>query len=229
MTTHPTAERPPQSAKGGGLRDDARVYRERLVDEIARSGAVLDPRVLKAMRVVPRHRFTHEPSLPVAYRDRALPIGHGQTISQPTVVGMMTQALDLEGKERVLEIGTGSGYQAAILSLLAAEVYSIELVKPLADESSALLHELGYRVHVRAGDGYKGWPEAAPFDRITITAAPPEIPSALLEQLAEGGVMVLPVGAEHQVQELVRIRKINGKLKRESLGAVLFVPMVRGD
>jgi len=217
------------TAAGGGPREEpasAQSLRSKLVDEIERDGSVHDPRVLKAMREVPRHLFAVGNDLDDAYDDRALPIGHGQTISQPTVVGMMTEALDLHGGERVLEIGTGSGYQAAILSLLAKEVYSIEVVEPLAREASARLKELGYRVNVRAGDGYKGWPEAAPFDRIIVTAAPPEVPKALIDQLAEGGVLVAPVG--EGIQQLVRIRKQQGKLHREVLDTVVFVPMVPG-
>jgi protein-L-isoaspartate(D-aspartate) O-methyltransferase len=139
---------------------------------------------------------------------------------------MMSEALELKGPERVLEIGTGSGYQAAILSMLAKDVYSIELVEPLAKQADERLKELGYRVNVRAGDGYKGWPDAAPFDRIILTAAPPEVPKALLDQLAEGGVLVAPVG--EGFQELVRIRKVQGKLQRERLDIVVFVPMVPG-
>lgn len=200
--------------------------RDRLIDMIELEGSVRDRRVLQAMRKVPRHRFVPGMSLQAAYLDTPLPIGHGQTISQPTVVGMMTEALALKGGERVLEIGTGSGYQAAILSLLAAEVYSIELVEPLANEARARLQELGYRVQVRAGDGYAGWPDKAPFDRIVVTAAPPQVPKALTDQLAEGGILVLPVGPRFAFQELVRIRKVKGKLERESLGAVIFVPMV---
>ncbi|MBI2390016.1 MAG: protein-L-isoaspartate(D-aspartate) O-methyltransferase [Deltaproteobacteria bacterium] len=200
--------------------------RGRLVDLIGFEGSVRDPRVLQAMRKVPRHLFVPGVSVRSAYLDTPLPIGHGQTISQPTVVGMMTEALDLKGGERVLEIGTGSGYQAAILSLLAAEVYSIEIVEPLANEARTRLRELGYRVEVRAGDGYAGWPDKAPFDRIVVTAAPPQIPKALTDQLAEGGILVLPVGPRYSFQDLVRIRKVKGKLQRESLGAVIFVPMV---
>jgi len=214
---------------GGGPPEEpvsAQSLRTRLVDEIVRDGSIKDPRVIKAMRSVPRHLFAPDHHLVDAYDDRPLPIGHGQTISQPTVVGMMTEALELRGPERVLEIGTGSGYQAAILSMLAKDVYSIELVEPLAKQADARLKELGYRVNVRAGDGYKGWPEAAPFDRIILTAAPPEVPKALIDQLAEGGVLVAPVG--EGVQELVRIRKVQGKLQREHLDAVIFVPMVPG-
>jgi protein-L-isoaspartate(D-aspartate) O-methyltransferase len=187
-----------------------------------------DTRVLDAMRNVPRHLFM--PGFPprAAYGDHPSPIGHGQTISQPTIVAIMSDALDLTGPERVLEIGTGSGYQAAVLSVLAREVYSIEIVEELGLAAKKRLEELGYRnVHVRVGDGYKGWPERAPFDRILLTAAPPEIPQALIDQLKEGGVLVAPVGEEGQVQRLVRWTKREGKLAKEDLGAVRFVPMVK--
>jgi protein-L-isoaspartate(D-aspartate) O-methyltransferase len=162
--------------------------------------------------------------------DLPAPIGHGQTISQPTVVALMTEALELRGRERVLEIGTGSGYQAAILSLLASEVYTIEIVSDLADEARARLSQLGYsNVHVRAGDGYRGWPEQAPFERILVTAAPDVMPGALLDQLVEGGALVGPVGPTHAMQRLLRYRKKDGRISSEDLGAVRFVPMVQGD
>lgn len=216
-------------ALGGGPQEAttfAQSLRTKLVDGIQLYSSVKDPRVLQAMRTVPRHLFAPDHSLEDAYDDRPLPIGHGQTISQPTVVAMMTEALELRGTDRVLEIGTGSGYQAAILSTLAGQVYSIELVEPLAKQADARLKELGYHVKVRAGDGYLGWPEAAPFDRIILTAAPPEVPKTLIDQLAEGGVLVAPIG--RGAQELVRIRKVQGKLDREVLDIVLFVPMVPG-
>jgi protein-L-isoaspartate(D-aspartate) O-methyltransferase len=215
-------------------RDDpaaAREARERLVRHIEvfdrpwGKGEPWDPRVLAAMRAVPRHLFMPPVSFATAYRDAPYPIGHGQTISQPTVVALMTHALKLEGGEKVLEIGTGSGYQAAVLSLLARHVYSIEIVEPLGREAETRLERLGYRnVRVRVGDGYQGWPEHAPFDRIIVTAAPPEMPRALVDQLAEGGILVAPVGDTEQ--ELVRWTKRKGTLEKENLGAVRFVPMV---
>jgi protein-L-isoaspartate(D-aspartate) O-methyltransferase len=187
-----------------------------------------DPRVLDAIRRTPRHLFMPGAPVRLAYGDHPNPIGHGQTISQPTVVAIMTDALDLTGTERVLEIGTGSGYQAAVLAISAREVFSIEIVEELGNMAKKRLAELGYRnVHVRVGDGYKGWPESAPFDRIVLTAAPPEIPAALLEQLREGGILVAPVGPETAVQRLVRWTKRTGELAKEDLGAVRFVPMVR--
>jgi protein-L-isoaspartate(D-aspartate) O-methyltransferase len=179
---------------------------------------------------VPRHLFINKPGASEAYRDTPLPIGYGQTISQPAVVALMTEALDLTGNERVLEIGTGCGYQAAVLSNLAAEVFSIERLAPLGDPARVLLEHLGYKnVHVRVGDGYKGWPEAAPFDRIIATAAPPEIPGALIGQLADNGVLVAPVGDPSGLgQMLVRVRKSGAHLTIENLCAVRFVPMVEG-
>lgn len=208
---------------------DARRHREALVRRIEASGYVKSARVLAALRQVPRHMFIPEVPLADAYADMPLPIGSGQTISQPTVVGEMTDALELRGRERVLEIGTGSGYQAAVLSVLAAEVYSIEIVPELGERAARRLRALGYaNVHVRVGDGYAGWPEHAPFDRIIVTAAPPEIPRALTDQLAEGGVLVAPVGEQYETQWLVRVRKKGDVLRRERLEPVRFVPMVPG-
>jgi len=209
--------------------EEARRRRNELVDSLRTSGWVTSDRVIQAMRAVPRHLFVPTATLEHAYEDRPLPIGHAQTISQPAVVGLMTQALQTVGTERVLEIGTGSGYQAAILSLLCREVYSIEIVRPLGEEARDRLNELGFKnVQVRIGDGYAGWPEHAPFDAILVTAAPPEIPKALLAQLAEGGVLVAPIGPSPGVQRLMRYRKVHGEVTKEDLGSVLFVPMVEG-
>jgi len=163
-----------------------------------------------------------------AYDDHPLPIGHGQTISQPYIVALMTELCDLDGSEKVLEIGTGSGYQAAILSLLAKSVYSIEIVEPLGKNARRTLAELGFRnVEVRIGDGYAGWPEEAPFDVIILTAAPPKIPAALLGQLADGGILVAPEGK--YAQELVIITKLGGRLTRRTVTYVRFVPMIHGE
>jgi protein-L-isoaspartate(D-aspartate) O-methyltransferase len=182
------------------------------------------------MREVPRHLFVPHANLDDAYRDAPYPIGLGQTISQPTVVAMMTQALELKGDEKILEVGTGSGYQAAVLGKLAKRVYTIELHEQLANEAKDKLAKAGFsNVVVRAGDGYKGWPEEAPFDRVIVTAAPDQLPKALVDQLAEGGVLVAPVGPEGLPQRLVRYRKRAGKLDEEDLGGVMFVPMVKGD
>ncbi|HSO36722.1 MAG TPA: protein-L-isoaspartate(D-aspartate) O-methyltransferase [Labilithrix sp.] len=216
----PDADRDPESA---------RALRAALVRLVAARGYVRSERVLEAMRRVPRHLFVPGAPLEEAYGDWPLGIGAGQTISQPSVVGEMTEALELRGTERVLEIGTGSGYQAAVLSVLARQVYTIEIVKELGVRAEARLRDLGYsNVQVRVGDGYAGWAEEAPFDRVILTAAPPEVPKALLDQLAEGGVLVAPVGEEHGTQWLVRIRKKDGKLARERLSLVRFVPMVPG-
>jgi protein-L-isoaspartate(D-aspartate) O-methyltransferase len=211
-----------------GDSDEARSRRVELVQALARE--TRDPRVLGAMLRVPRHLFVPWASLDEAYDNAPAPIGHGQTISQPTVVAVMSEALELGEGQRVLEIGTGSGYQAAILSLLASEVYSIEIVRALAEEARARLHRLGYsNVHVRAGDGYHGWPEESPFDRIVLTAAPAEVPAALLAQLANGGVLVAPVGPSEWGQSLLRYRKAGEHYSREYLGDVRFVPMLPGD
>ncbi len=185
---------------------------------------VRDARVLDAMRRVERHRFVPEPEGGHAYEDRPLGIGHGQTISQPYIVAVMTEAARVRPGARVLEIGTGSGYQAAVLAELAGEVDTIEFVEPLAREAAARLAALGYRnVNVRAGDGYRGWPERAPFDAIVVTAAPPEIPRPLLDQLAVGGRLVAPVGEGEQ--ELVVVERTAAGLTTRNLLPVRFVPM----
>lgn len=190
---------------------------------------VRDRRVLEAMREVPRQEFVPQESQTEAYADRPLRIGHGQTISQPYVVGLMTQMLDVRPRDRVLEIGTGSGYQAAVLSRLAGEVFSIEIVEELGRTAADRLERLGFdNVHVRIGDGYAGWPEQAPFDRIILTAAPPEIPQALIEQLAPGGRLVAPEGERWELQYLITIDKDErGRIERRRGDAVRFVPMVR--
>ena len=186
---------------------------------------IRDPRVLQAMREIPRADFVPAEVRDRAHRDSPLPIGYGQTISQPYIVSFMTEQLELDGSEKVLEIGTGSGYQAAILGRLAARVYSIEIVEALAQRSRALLEAKGIaNVEVRSGDGYGGWPEHAPFDAILLTAAPDDIPEPLLEQLAVGGRLVAPVGVG--LQELVLVTRDEEGLHFESLLPVRFVPMV---
>jgi protein-L-isoaspartate(D-aspartate) O-methyltransferase len=191
--------------------------------QIAARG-VKDPKVLAAMRKVERHRFVPEGARSQAYEDHPLAIGHGQTISQPYIVGFMTEAAGLRGGETVLEIGTGSGYQAAVLGQIAARVFTIEIVAPLAESSAALLKRLGYsNVAVRAGDGYLGWPEAAPFDAILVTAAAPRIPAPLKEQLKDGGRLVLPVGDDWQ--ELMVVTRRGERFEEKRLLAVRFVPM----
>jgi protein-L-isoaspartate(D-aspartate) O-methyltransferase len=199
--------------------------RAQLVTKIRAEGWVRDAKVIDVIGRVPRHRFVPAP-LADAYRDRPLAIGAGQTISQPSVVAKMTEALSLTGSERVLEIGTGSGYQAAVLSQLARRVYSIEIVPELAVPARERLRTLGYDVYQRIADGYRGWPEEAPFDRILLTAAPPEVPQTLLDELADGGVLVAPIGPP-RVQRLVRYTKNSGGLRYEDLGPIKFVPMIR--
>ncbi|KAF0152985.1 MAG: protein-L-isoaspartate(D-aspartate) O-methyltransferase [Elusimicrobia bacterium] len=192
-------------------------------EQIAARG-VKDKRVLAAMREVQRHEFVPEEYRGDAHGDHPLPIGHRQTISQPYIVAYMTEALGLKKGDKVLEIGTGSGYQAAVLTKLTPKVFSIEIICPLEKTARAVLDRLGFKtVRTRCADGYKGWPEEAPFDAIMLTAAPPEIPRPLLDQLAEGGRLVAPVGGRSQ--DLVRIRRIKGKLKEEKLLPVRFVPM----
>jgi protein-L-isoaspartate(D-aspartate) O-methyltransferase len=195
-----------------------------MVEQQLRRRDIRDARVLAAMRKVARERFVPERVRSEAYDDRPLPIGHDQTISQPYIVGFMSQALRVEPTHTVLEIGTGSGYQAAILAELAREVYTIEIVTPLADRAKTLLAELGYRnVHVRAGNGYLGWPEQAPFDRIMVTAAPDEVPPALVQQLKVDGLMAIPVGTFDQ--ELRILRRTETGLETLETLPVRFVPM----
>ena len=220
----------PMAALLAGRGDEMEEKRIRMVEEQIQRRGIEDPRVLDAMRQVERHRFVPDDLAAYAYDDAPLRIGHGQTISQPYIVALMTELLDPQPDDRVLEIGTGSGYQSAVLSLLVAEVYSIEIVEPLGKSARALLDSLGCdNVQVRIGDGYQGWPEHAPFDKIIVTAAPPEIPPKLVEQLAEGGRMVLPVGDAYQ--NLVLLRRRDGEIEERRITAVRFVPMVheRGE
>ncbi len=188
---------------------------------------VADPAVLEAMGAVPRHCFVPPEFRALAYDDRPLPIGHEQTISQPYMVARMTELLALSPGQRVLEVGTGSGYQAAVLDRMGVDVYSIEILEPLGRKAGQLLGELGYRrVKVKIGDGYQGWPEHAPFDGILVTCAPTHIPEPLKEQLAEGGRMVIPVGEIYGHQRLFLLRKVKGRLEQEKIFDVRFVPMV---
>ena len=203
---------------------DWAAVRTRMVEEQLRARGIRSARVLDAMQTVPRHLFVPESQRAQSYIDAPLPIGHGQTISQPYIVAFMTQALDVEPGHRVLEIGTGSGYQAAVLGALAGEVYTIEIVAPLAQQARATLAGLGYRnVLVRAGNGYLGWPEYAPYDRIMVTAAPDEVPPALVEQLKIGGLMAIPVGT--LTQQLRILRRTRTGLETLGTLPVRFVPM----
>jgi protein-L-isoaspartate(D-aspartate) O-methyltransferase len=199
-----------------------------LVDALIARG-IRDDGVIAAMRRVPRHEFVPPEHRAHAYDDQPLPIGFDQTISQPYVVAAMTQAARITLPSRVLEIGTGSGYQAAVLVELGADVYSIEIIEPLARRAHALLARLDYRLHVRIGDGYAGWPEAAPFDAILVTAAPEQVPPALVEQLAIGGRMVIPVGGRGRSQRLDVITRGRDGTTTETLFPVRFVPMTGGS
>jgi protein-L-isoaspartate(D-aspartate) O-methyltransferase len=201
--------------------------RAQMVEEQLQARGIGDPRVLAAMRRVPRHLFVETTLQHRAYDDTPLPIGAEQTISQPYMVALMSQLLELKGHERVLEIGTGSGYQTAILAELAREVFSIERVEALTRCAHACLDRLGYgaRVHLRSGDGSKGWPEAQPFDAEIITAAVRQVPRPLVEQLADGGCLVLPLG-EADLQDLARIQKQGGKLDVKCFGECRFVKLI---
>jgi protein-L-isoaspartate(D-aspartate) O-methyltransferase len=205
-----------------------RARRIEMVEEQIEARGIKAPSVLKAMRETPRHEFVPRAGRPLAYDDRPLPIGWGQTISQPYIVAYMTEALALTGKEKVLEVGTGSGYQAAVLAQTAAEVYTIEIVEELKDEAEARLARLGYdNVRVMHGDGYHGWPEAAPFDGIIVTAAADHIPPPLIRQLKIGGRMIIPVGPAWAVQTLILGVRDEKGFQREGLFPVRFVPLVR--
>jgi len=197
------------------------------VERQLRPRGIDDSRTLRAMAKVPREKFVAKELQARAYEDRPLPIGYGQTISQPFIVAFMTQELKPKPTDRILEVGTGSGYQAAVLAELVAEVYTIEIVKPLAESAEVRLRELGYKnVHVKAGDGYKGWREHAPFDAIIVTAAPDHVPQPLVEQLKEGGRMIIPVGKTF-AQELYLLEKRGGVVKQTAVIPVKFVPLTR--
>jgi protein-L-isoaspartate(D-aspartate) O-methyltransferase len=211
--------------------DSFSAQRKRMVEEqLAAPGRdIKNSRVLQAMATVPRHEFVPEHLQKFAYFDEPLPIGYGQTISQPYIVAFMTEQLDPKPSDRVLEIGTGSGYQAAVLSLLVSDVYTIEIIEPLARRAEADLNRLGYNnVKVRIGDGYKGWPEYAPFDAIIVTCAPENIPQPLIEQLREGGRMIIPVGDYHN-QELYLLQKHGKTVEQKAVLPVRFVPMTRAQ
>jgi protein-L-isoaspartate(D-aspartate) O-methyltransferase len=198
-----------------------------MIERQLRGRGISDSRILRAMGSVPREKFVPKELRNSAYDDRPLPIGYGQTISQPFIVAFMTEQLQPKRSQRVLEIGTGSGYQAAVLSDLVAEVYTIEIVRPLAQRAETVLRELGYRnVQVKAGDGYKDWREHAPFDAIIVTAAPDHVPPPLVEQLKEGGRMVIPVGKSGS-QKLYLLEKRGGQIRQTAVIAVKFVPLTR--
>lgn len=228
-----------QPALGQAAQDERRYERERMVDNVAQLAAAgaatrvrrarpLDPDVLRVLRRTPRHLFVPEALSSRAYSDGALPIGHEATISQPFIVAVMTDLLQLDRDDVVLEVGTGSGYQAAILSQLAGRVYSVEIVPELARRAAAQLTALGYdNVSVRAGDGYAGWPEHAPFDAIIVTAGATHIPAPLVRQLKPGGRLVIPVGPSGRTQQLTLVRKdAAGRVRSQRLLDVNFIPMV---
>jgi protein-L-isoaspartate(D-aspartate) O-methyltransferase len=213
----PAAAQPPQL--------DYAALRAKMVAEDLAPFGITNKRVLDVMAKTPRHEFVLPAYRPYAYYDSALPIGERQTISPPFIVAYMTQQLDPQPTDRILEIGTGSGFQAAILSPLVKDVYTIEIVPALGQRAQRTLERLGYKnVHTRIGDGFKGWPEQAPFDKIIVTCSPENIPQPLVDQLREGGQMIIPVGERYE-QSLTRVTKRNGKLQREPLQATLFVPM----
>ena len=219
LTTHAIAQTHTDTSR-------FRTQRKKMVrDQIVARG-IDDPRILAAMAAVPRHAFVPKQLHPRAYDDHPLPIGDGQTISQPYIVALMTKVLELNGNERVLEVGTGSGYQAAVLARVAQDVYSIEIKKKLCRRAAETLADIGFdSIQTRCGDGYFGWPEAAPFDAIMITAAVDHIPPPLVKQLKEGGRLVLPLGNPFVYQNLVLVTKVDNDIKVQSITGVLFVPM----
>lgn len=197
-----------------------------MVDTTIQARGVSNPDVLQAMRSVPRHLFVSDNYLDMAYEDHPLPIGYGQTISQPYIVAWMTELLELKPGEKVLEIGTGSGYQAAVLAALGGvSVYSLEIIPELAGSAAERLSKLGYAAQLRQGDGYYGWPDAAPFDAIIVTAAPDHLPGPLIEQLKEGGRLVVPIGPPGGYQSLWKFVKQGGEVRAYNLGGVAFVPL----
>jgi len=213
----------------GQSKGDFDARRKRMVETQIEARGIEDKKVLDAFREVERHKFVLPQYLPYAYADSPLPIGQGQTISQPYIVAYMTEALDLQKTDKVLEIGTGSGYQAAILAEICDSVFTIEIFEKLAEKAQQLFNQLGYdNIVSKVGDGYKGWPEYAPFDGIIVTCAPTEIPTPLQQQLAEGGRMIIPVG-DDPVQNLVLMVKKRGKIRKQSVLPVRFVPMIDPD
>jgi len=209
------------------MRVDPRRMRERMVDEQIVARGITDPRLLSVMRELPRHLFVEEAMAKKAYMDNPLPIGEGQTISQPYIVALMTELLKVEQGMKVLEIGTGSGYQAAVLAKLGADVHTVERIPKLCEAARDRLRAMGlFNVHVKLDDGTLGWPSIAPFDRIMVTAGGPEVPQPLVDQLAEGGRLVMPVGPARRVQCLVLIEKKGGRIERRDVCNVQFVDLV---
>lgn len=210
------------------IKDNFEAKRKKMVEEQIVDREIDNPAIIDAMLKIPRHKFVPEKYQDYAYNDGPVPIGEGQTISQPYIVALMTDLLEVKPGEKVLEIGTGSGYQCAVLSEIGCEVYTVEVVKPFAEKSHMLLTSLGYKnIHFKFGDGYEGWEEYSPYDKIIVTAAPESIPHKLTEQLKPDGLMIVPVGKDKQELEL--ISKENGDIKVEKLSRVKFVPMTHED
>lgn len=210
------------------FQDEYIELRNQMVDTQIKARGVNDPEVLTAMKKVPRHLFVPEAYQSLAYKDQPLPIGMSQTISQPYIVGFMTEAIDPKPSDKVLEIGTGSGYQAAVLAEIVKEVYTLEIIPELGLKAKERLKTLGYQnIHSKVSDGYFGWGEYGPFDAIIVTAAAEEIPKPLIDQLAEGGTMIIPVGSQFALQNLVLVTKKKGEIKTKKLFAVRFVPFTR--
>ncbi|WP_113924347.1 protein-L-isoaspartate(D-aspartate) O-methyltransferase [Cognataquiflexum aquatile] len=208
--------------------DSYKAMREQMVKNQIEARGITDPEILRSMRKVPRHLLVPEDQREYAYEDRPLPIGEGQTISQPYIVAYMTDLIDPKKYMKILEIGTGSGYQAAVLAEMVEEVYTIEIVENLEKRAKKDLDNLGYtNINFRIGDGYQGWKEQSPFDAIIVTAAAEKVPQPLIDQLKEGGKMVIPVGPEGKVQDLILLEKSKGQIKTTNLGPVRFVPFTR--
>lgn len=208
------------------VKDTYRSTRKNMVKHQIKERGIVDARVISAMEKVARHKFVPKEMMRLAYYDCPLPIGEGQTISQPYMVALMSECLEIKGDEKVLEVGTGSGYQTAILSLIAGKVYSVEIRPDLAIRARRTLKSLGYvNAEVVVSDGFKGYRKKAPYDRIIVTAAPEEVPEELLKQLKEGGIIVIPVGGGF-LQDLLKIKKVNGKYIKESITSCVFVPLV---
>ncbi len=208
--------------------DNRQNEREQMVQFQIQNRGISDKLVLDAFRNVERHKFVPDEYISLAYEDTPLPIGYGQTISQPYIVAFMTESIKPQKNMKVLEIGTGSGYQAAILAEIGCEVYSVEIVDELAKQATRVIESMNYsNVYIKSGDGYLGWEEHSPYDAIIVTAAPESIPAPLLEQLKDNGRLIIPVGPQHQTQELRLVEKVNGKINSKVIAPVRFVPFIR--
>jgi len=215
-----------EESLAGPEEKEFRAMRESMVATQIEGRGVADPRVLEAMRKVPRHKFVLPDSVDAAYDDYPLPIGHGQTISQPYIVAYMCELAQLQGTHKVLEVGTGSGYHASVMAQIAAEIYTVEIIPELAAQAASTIAKLGYdNIHVRHADGYQGWKEEAPFDAIIVTAAADQIPPPLIEQLRDGGRMIIPVGLPAFIQQIVVVEKRDGRISSREVLPVRFVPL----